>query len=76
VLPRALKAQPRAGESESVLALRESSLPAWPAQQALRMELSPQLVAPPPAPWMRLPQEPPEQLALPLVQQESRGLPV
>jgi hypothetical protein len=39
------------------------------------MELSPQLVALP-APWMRLPQEPPEQLALPLAQQESRGLPV
>jgi hypothetical protein len=61
-----------------VQALRESSLQTQPspAQQALQMAVPPLLVAPLPAPWMRLPQEPQEQLALPQVQQESRGLPV
>jgi len=61
-----------------VQALRESSLRAQssPAQQALRMVVSPLLVAPLPAPWMRLPQEPLDQRAWPQVRQESRGLPV
>ena len=71
VLPQAL-----AGESESVGALRASSLQAQssPAQRALQMAAPRQLVEPEPS--VQLPLAPPVQQALPLVQQESRARPV
>lgn len=67
--------QAQAGESESVEALRESSLQAQssPAQRALQMATQLQLVEPEPS--VQLPLAPPVQQALPLVQQESRALP-